>query len=88
MCKSDRERAHAMPTYTWDEVRKHTTKDDTWIVIDGLVYDVTKWKYKHPGGQKMLTNQAGQDSTVRSMFTWVTCLLGGSFNGVVDRARD
>ncbi|KAK3794243.1 hypothetical protein RRG08_039024 [Elysia crispata] len=55
--------AHTMPVYNWNDVRKHVTKDDTWIVIDGLVYDVTKWKYKHPGGQKMLMNQAGQDCT-------------------------
>lgn len=54
----------SLPVYGWDEIRKHATKTEQWIVIEGYVYDVTRWAKKHPGGQRMLTNQAGQDSTV------------------------
>lgn len=37
--------------YTWDEIKKHTTRDNgVWIVIKGLVYNVTAFMLEHPGG--------------------------------------
>jgi cytochrome b involved in lipid metabolism len=50
--------------YTWEEIRRHTTKKDRWLVIDDRVYDITKW-LKHPGGQMLLNHYAGQDASVR-----------------------
>ena len=35
---------------SWEEVRKHHSPDDLWIVLEGKVYDVTEWKKRHPGG--------------------------------------
>merc|ERR1712194_314815 len=32
-----------------DEVAKHATKEDCWVVIDGKVLDVTKFLPDHPG---------------------------------------
>ena len=29
-------------TYTWDEVRQHTSPGDLWLVIDNKVYDVSQ----------------------------------------------
>ena len=34
-----------------------------WIVVNGNVLDVTKWKDMHPGGSGVLTNYAGKDAT-------------------------
>ena len=48
---------------TWQEIRRHATKTDRWLVIDKSVYDVTRW-HKHPGGQVVLNHYAGQDATV------------------------
>jgi cytochrome b involved in lipid metabolism len=50
--------------FTWEEIRRHSTKKDRWFVIDNRVYDVTKW-LKHPGGQMVLNHYAGQDASVR-----------------------
>ena len=50
--------------FTWKEIRQHSTKKDRWLVIDGRVYDVTRWT-KHPGGQAVLNHYAGQDASVR-----------------------
>lgn len=50
--------------YTWNEIQRHSSKTDRWIVIDKRVYDITCWT-KHPGGQIVLTHYAGQDATVR-----------------------
>ena len=49
--------------YTWEEVRRHSSKTDRWLVVDKRVFDVTRWT-KHPGGQVILNHYAGQDATV------------------------
>jgi cytochrome b involved in lipid metabolism len=52
-----------LPTYSWDEVRRHSGGDSTWIVIDGEVYDVTGWLAEHPGGAQRLLDWAGKDAS-------------------------
>jgi cytochrome b involved in lipid metabolism len=46
-----------------DEVSKHNTEDDCWVIIDNKVYDVTKWLPHHPGGKNLILNLAGTDVT-------------------------
>ncbi|CAI9102049.1 OLC1v1000242C1 [Oldenlandia corymbosa var. corymbosa] len=48
---------------TTEELRKHNKRDDVWISINGKVYDVTNWLQKHPGGEELIMNLAGQDVT-------------------------
>ena len=50
--------------YTREEIKNHSTKGDRWIIIDGIVYDVSRWGKKHPGGEKIIANFAGEDATV------------------------
>ncbi|MBW0496370.1 hypothetical protein O181_036085 [Austropuccinia psidii MF-1] len=49
--------------YTLDDVAKHKTKDDVWVVVNGEVLDVTKFKADHPGGEKAIMLYAGRDAT-------------------------
>ncbi|GAV03093.1 hypothetical protein RvY_13573 [Ramazzottius varieornatus] len=49
--------------YSWDDVSSHNTKDSTWMVINGKVYDVTKFLEEHPGGEEVLLENAGRDGT-------------------------
>ncbi|GJN16415.1 hypothetical protein PR202_gb03400 [Eleusine coracana subsp. coracana] len=49
-------------SYTKEEVSKHNTRKDCWIVIKDKVYDVTPYVEEHPGGDAILNN-AGGDST-------------------------
>eukprot|EP00041_Stephanoeca_diplocostata_P004461 m.45418 g.45418 ORF g.45418 m.45418 type:complete len:307 (+) comp15130_c0_seq1:51-971(+) len=51
-------------TYSMDEVAEHNTDESTWIVINGHVYDVTKFKRMHPGGAKVVMHYAGADASV------------------------
>ena len=51
-----------LKVYTKDDVAKHNTKSDCWIIVKGKVYDVTDFT-KHPGGIDLLHNEAGQDAT-------------------------
>lgn len=43
----------------------HVQSGDYWILIDGGVFDVTRWLPNHPGGTRIIPKQAlGVDSTV------------------------
>lgn len=49
--------------YSLDEVAKHNEKSSCWLVIHESVYDVTKFMEEHPGGEEVLLEQAGKEST-------------------------
>merc|ERR1712216_999926 len=46
-----------------EEVEKHSSVDDLWLVIDGKVYDVTPFMDDHPGGGEIMLSAAGKDGT-------------------------
>eukprot|EP00939_MAST-03C_sp_MAST-3C-sp1_P000864 g864.t1 len=46
-----------------DEVRKHDTRKDCWVVIHGKVWDLTDFQQSHPGGAKIIRDNAGKDAT-------------------------
>ena len=48
--------------FSLEEVGKHNTREDCWIIVDGSVYDVTTYVDDHPGGDSILNN-AGKDSS-------------------------
>lgn len=52
-----------MKEYTLEEVSKHTTPNDLWLIVDNKVYDVSTFIEKHPGGQKPFLYLAGKDAT-------------------------
>ena len=39
---------------------KHDHKDDIWVVIDGTVYNLSKFVDKHPGGPQVIALRAGR----------------------------
>lgn len=47
--------------FTLDEVSKHRTPEDAWVIYNNKVYDVSDW-YEHPGGAVIFTH-AGDDMT-------------------------
>jgi cytochrome-b5 reductase len=49
--------------YSLEEVGKHTSKTDLWIVVWNHVYDVTDYQEDHPGGKEFLLENTGADAT-------------------------
>lgn len=35
------------------EISKHKSKTDTWVVVDGVVYDISQFIDTHPGGAEV-----------------------------------
>ncbi|XP_067416841.1 cytochrome b5 reductase 4-like isoform X4 [Emydura macquarii macquarii] len=70
---------------TEEELAKHSKKDDCWICIRGLVYNITPYMEYHPGGEDELMRAAGRDGTdlFDQVHRWVNyesmlkeCLVG------------
>ena len=49
--------------YTMQDVKKHSSDADCWAVVDGSVYDLTKWAALHPGGPVIIRSLCGRDAT-------------------------
>merc|ERR1711953_1526788 len=45
-----------------EEVAKHITKGDCWVVVSGQVLDVTNFLSQHPGGELAILTFAGKDA--------------------------
>ena len=45
------------------EFIKHNKREDCWVAINGEVYDMTDFVPNHPGGQKVILQNAGYDAT-------------------------
>ena len=48
---------------TIDELRKHDSEHRPWFVLNGEVYDGTKFLDEHPGGAQSIISAAGMDAT-------------------------
>merc|ERR1719282_1381810 len=52
-----------MSAYSKEEVAKHTTKGDCWVILAGQVLNVTSFLSQHPGGELAILTFAGKDAT-------------------------
>jgi len=50
-------------TFTMEEVEKHDTAGDCWMVVKGKVYDATPFLEDHPGGGSSIIIVGGTDCT-------------------------
>nr|AEY94454.1 fatty acid desaturase 1 [Scyliorhinus canicula] len=49
--------------FNWEEVQRHCTRSDRWLVICRKVYDISDFSKRHPGGARVIGHYAGQDAT-------------------------
>jgi nitrate reductase (NAD(P)H) len=59
---ADAKQAAGAPSkqFTRQEIEKHDSEKDCWLVIDGKVYDVTSVLGWHPGGKSAILGHAGK----------------------------
>lgn len=48
---------------TSQEVAKHNTNFDCWIIVNSNVYNISNYASSHPGGTRNITNYCGKEST-------------------------
>ena len=46
-----------------DEISKHNSQGDCWLLINSKVYDVTSYITSHPGGKSEIIDRCGKDAT-------------------------
>lgn len=49
--------------FTPEEVAKHNSEDDCWVIVKNVVLDLTPFLNDHPGGKESIVKFAGQDAT-------------------------
>jgi flavocytochrome c len=49
--------------FSAEEVSKHNKDGDVWLILNGGVYDVSKFILDHPGGKDTIMEYAGKDAT-------------------------
>lgn len=50
-------------TFILTDVAAHSREADCYTAIDGVVYDLTAWIHKHPGGDRNILRICGIDGT-------------------------
>jgi cytochrome b involved in lipid metabolism len=55
--------APASTGYTMERVKANGTSSSCWTVINGYVYDLTRWIGSHPGGSGAIRSLCGTDGT-------------------------
>lgn len=48
--------------YSLQDIEKHNSPSDCWLLIHGKVYDVTSWVPRHPGGSMIIVKAGGDCS--------------------------
>ncbi|KAL2428924.1 L-lactate dehydrogenase (cytochrome) [Exophiala dermatitidis] len=71
------------------EISQHNKDTDCWIVVDGNVWDITKFAPEHPGGPGIIYKYAGRDATkiyneIHSPSLIKTNLPAEALKGVLD----
>lgn len=62
-------------TLTKEEIAKHSTKADCYLIVKGAVYSVSSFIDSHPGGAQKIMEQCGGEATalfsaIHSNFAW------------------
>lgn len=54
-------------SYTISQISEHNEIDDAWVVLDGIVYDISDFledESNHPGGITLILEWLGKDISV------------------------
>ncbi|ETI23170.1 hypothetical protein G647_04967 [Cladophialophora carrionii CBS 160.54] len=73
------------------EISSHDKDTDCWIVVDGQVWDITKFAPEHPGGPGIIYKYAGRDATQAYNETHSPAIIknnlpADALKGILDRS--
>tara|TARA_B100000945_G_C20419352_1_gene616921 strand:+ start:418 stop:1800 length:1383 start_codon:yes stop_codon:yes gene_type:complete len=52
-----------LPYISSEQIKLHNSENDCWIIINNLVFEVSDFLNKHPGGKLVILNSGGKDVT-------------------------
>merc|ERR1712070_133237 len=61
--KSTQQQEKQLRDVSLKELQEHNTRDDCWVSIHGIVYDLTDFVDEHPAGAESIYELAGKDGT-------------------------
>jgi len=61
--KEEKKEEGKVKYFTMDEISKHNTENDCWVVVNGDVLDATGFLNQHPGGRGAILLFAGKDAS-------------------------
>merc|ERR1712146_456251 len=61
--EEEEEKTNVLQEFTVEEVARHQSKGDCWVVLNNQVYDVTEFLPDHPGGKNAILLYGGKDAT-------------------------
>ncbi|KYF48433.1 cytochrome b5 family heme/steroid binding domain-containing protein [Toxoplasma gondii ARI] len=63
----------ALRRISLEELSRHCSREDLWVALDGVVYDISSYVSFHPGGARILVEHAGTDisEVFRQYHAWV-----------------
>lgn len=50
--------------FTLEDVAKHNVAEDCWIVVRGIIYDVSTYIDNHPAQRRTITDYCGKETTI------------------------
>ncbi len=57
-----------LPYIDWSEVQNHQSEESCWLVVDGVVLDVSWFIHSHPAGKESILRHASTNATLHYNF--------------------
>ncbi|KAJ3173406.1 hypothetical protein HK101_011036 [Irineochytrium annulatum] len=59
------------PEFTWRQIHERIEEGSKWVVVAGIIYDITELMRNHPGGAQVLMEALGTDGMFESNEIWI-----------------
>jgi Cytochrome b5-like Heme/Steroid binding domain len=76
-------RVHRQTLFSFEEVQRHNAAGHCWLILDGMVLDVTRWLPEHPGGDVIIPRQARREEGGGGRGTVLFCAKEHSYVGIM-----
>lgn len=71
------------PVFSLKDVAAHNTPSDCWVIVHGLVYDVSEFVPRHPGGNMIYVKAGGDCSQLFDSYHPLRAGCASTVHGVL-----